>query len=457
MSSNRKQILYHRRICKTIKRDHLKDVYYLATRYVMLSEWFIPRGKRNYLTKHAYIEKMARKFDKNFFERALRSSYNDETIEILEYDVENCCVKGANFLSDLYRSKLKLKSSTKENEKEYGMNVIVKCEPSMDALALEICSRQNLFETELKIYTDVLKEIEKITCQKIGPKLLYSSMDSKILVMEDLNIEGYKTMDQQKGLSLLHCLLIIYKMAALHAGSVALCEKNPELVKSFKGGILVNVPESFLKLSEISIINACREIRRWSNDFNDYANKLERFAEKIKRKEDAAEIYQYEMDEFCVINHGDCWINNIMFKDNELGEPSEVLLVDYQMSVYSSPAIDLLYFLNICPDNKLKYEKEDYFLTLYIRTLGNIMETIGCVTKPPTIKDLKRSMYKRRLYAIFAGIVLYPRMVADECENFEEVLGKLDGKTKLNVFKKEETILSMRKFIKFMNEQNYFD
>ncbi|XP_043684869.1 uncharacterized protein LOC122637068 [Vespula pensylvanica] len=400
---------------------------------------------------------MVREFDKNFFERALRFGYKDETIEVLEYDVKNCCAKGANFLSDLYRSTLKLKRSTNVNDKEYNINVIIKCEPSMDASALEICSQQNLFKTELKIYTDVLKEIERITCQKIGPKLLYSSKDSKIFVMEDLNVEGYKTMDRQKGLSLHHCLLLIYKMAALHAGSVAFCEKNPELAKSFKGGILVNVLESFLKLSEISIINACGEIRRWSNDYHDCADKLERFASRMRRKEDIAEIYQYEMDEFCVINHGDCWINNIMFKDNELGEPSEVLLVDYQMSVYSSPAIDLLYFLNICPDNKLKYEKEDYFLKIYIRTLGNIMRTIGCVTKPPTIKDLKRSMYKRRLYAIFSGIVLYPRMVADECEHFEEVLGKLDGKTKLNVFKKEEAIVSTRKFIKFMNQQSYFD
>ncbi|XP_046834315.1 uncharacterized protein LOC124431008 [Vespa crabro] len=399
---------------------------------------------------------MARKFDKNFFEQVLRLSYNDETIEIIDYDVKNCCAKGTNFLSDLYRLTFKLKRSTKTNDKKHS--VVIKCEPTMDLSALEIYTRQNLFETESRIYTDVLKEIERIICQRIGPKLLYSSKDSKILVMEDLKVEGYKIMDQQKGLSLLHCLLVIYKMAALHAGSVALCEKNPELAKSFNGGILVNTLDSFLKLSEINIINACREIRdSWSYDFHEYADKLERFAEIIKSKEDTACIYQYETDEFCVINHGDCWINNIMFKDNESGEPSDVLLVDYQMSVYSSPAIDLLYFLNICPENNLKYEKEDYFLKIYIRTLGNIMKTIGCITKPPTMEDLKRSMYKRRLFAIFSGIVLYPRIVSDESKTFDEILSKSDGNTKINVFKKEEAIVSVRKCIKHMNQQCYFD
>lgn len=39
---------------------------------------------------------------------------------------------------------------------------------------------------------------------------------------------------------------------------------------------------------------------------------------------------------FTVLNHGDDWINNLMFKFNENGEATEVKLLDYQMSYWVS-------------------------------------------------------------------------------------------------------------------------
>lgn len=46
---------------------------------------------------------------------------------------------------------------------------------------------------------------------------------------------------------------------------------------------------------------------------------------------------QYNAREFNVLNHGDCWANNIMFQHDAFGTIKEVLFVDFQVGKYGSP------------------------------------------------------------------------------------------------------------------------
>lgn len=129
------------------------------------------------------------------------------------------------------------------------------------------------------------------------------------------------------------------------------------------------------------------------------------------------------------------------------------------MAVYTSPVIDLLYFLNICPEYSVKYDNDEYFLKIYLNTLKETMRSIGCKTKPPTMQQLKDALYKRRIYAVFAGIVLYLRMMAnkEDTEDFTEVLKKLSGETKMDVFRNPDAVKLAHKMIPVMNERGYFD
>lgn len=129
------------------------------------------------------------------------------------------------------------------------------------------------------------------------------------------------------------------------------------------------------------------------------------------------------------------------------------------MAVYSSPVIDLHYFLNICPEFDLKYSKDDYFLEIYLNTLTDTMKKIGCKRKPPTLKELKEAMHRRRRYAVFSGVVLYLRMMAnkEDTEDFCDLFDKNLGETRMDVFKNPEAMKLARKMIPVMNERGYFD
>lgn len=138
---------------------------------------------------------------------------------------------------------------------------------------------------------------------------------------------------------------------------------------------------------------------------------------------------------------------------------NKYLQMDYQMSVYSSPAIDSHYFLNICPQTEVKFENDDFLLNSYLKTLTDTMISLDCVTKVLTMEKLKAALHKKRMYAVFAGIILGLRMMAnsEDTEDFTDLLEKFQGETKMDVFKNADTVILAQKMIPIMDQRGYFD
>lgn len=403
-------------------------------------------------------QKMNEMIMKQFFKMVLRKELCDETINVLHVKTSNF-EKGINFLSDFFKVRITYTILSKIDKKIAIQiaDIVVKSEP-IDGIQLTMVHEQGMFIRELKMLKEVLPKIEKLVHKQLGPKLWYGSSEFRILVMENLSERGFVMKDRQKGLSMEQCLLVIEQLAKLHAGSVALHEKEPKLIESFKsGGILsVNCPASFMRMSEVSLLNVSKAIRDWTDQkYAHIATKLDKLAKTFRIR--CADIYEYEPNEFCVLNHGDCWINNIMFKESDNGKLNDILMVDYQMSVYSSPAIDLHYFLNICP--QIKFESDDFLLFSYLKTLTDTMISLDCATKALTMEKLKTALHEKRIYAVFAGIILGLRMMADskETEDFADVLEKLQGETKMDVFKNADTVMLVQKMIPIMDQRGYFD
>ncbi|KAJ8879477.1 hypothetical protein PR048_020085 [Dryococelus australis] len=63
-----------------------------------------------------------------------------------------------------------------------------------------------------------------------------------------------------------------------------------------------------------------------------------------------------------VLNHGDFWLNNILFKYSESGEIEDV---KFQLTYFASPAVDLHYFLTASPCSDVRDEGTDMLIKQY--------------------------------------------------------------------------------------------
>lgn len=124
---------------------------------------------------------------------------------------------------------------------------------------------------------------------------------------------------------------------------------------------------------------------------------------------------------FKVLNHGDSWVNNLMFK-YENGKPVDVIFVDYQMSYYSSPGLDLNYFINTSPRNEIRESQIDDILHVYYDNFSAILKALGS-KHVPSMNDVRNEIDRCEYYGLFAALSILPFVVlhkeASEDSSFE--------------------------------------
>lgn len=106
--------------------------------------------------------------------------------------------------------------------------------------------------------------------------------------------------------------------------------------------------------------------------------------------------------------------------------------VDFQLCVYGSPAIDLLYFLNTSPSDEVLGNHRSTLIAEYLKVLFATMQKIGCTTTAPTMNELKHSIQKREIYGFVAASTILPIVLVnkDDAPDLEEIMNS--GETEVN-------------------------
>jgi thiamine kinase-like enzyme len=263
--------------------------------------------------------------------------------ESVTYEVRPGAPIGDNWISSVYRI-----TTPYHRPPSY----FVKCLPTCEARRTAMES-DTFFRNEVQFYRRVLPEFVKFQEDKraISPFRSVATVyhiSENTIVMEDMKARGYLMVDNRQSLDIPHIRLVLKEIGRFHGLSFAFKDQNPQKFADLKS----SVNETVIRSSETgyfcSILTsgwkAALAIARKTfptdhlqiiEDF--FGNVWNRMVTLAKPQEPNA-----------VILHGDAFINNILFHYPSEGTdeiPDKLCFVDFQMSRYGSPALDLSFFL----------------------------------------------------------------------------------------------------------------
>ncbi|KAH8343191.1 hypothetical protein KR059_006275 [Drosophila kikkawai] len=266
-----------------------------------------------------------------------------------------------------------------------------------------------------------------------------------IIVLQDLKALGFRMRDRLVGLELRHCLLVMKKLAQLHAASLAAQELDSV---SFSAEVehleeIVYCEEAadfYATILDTSVQQALESLGDSNSDGSlttpiRLLNELRpNLFENLKR-----EINATARTPFSVICHGDLWVNNIMFRS----EPEEVIFFDLQAMRRTSPVFDILHFIYTSTRRELRDVHTDTLLAAYSEALGlELMHQLDGSPAAERLQELCETFSLQRLsaeyvrqvhYGLAIGMWILPAVTFDPNN-----LPNLDVMSELSLTGKEE-------------------
>ncbi|KAK4884397.1 hypothetical protein RN001_000668 [Aquatica leii] len=308
-----------------------------------------------------------------YFSRLLAQS----GIKICAITISKGVEKGKNIVGTI--AKVEVQDSENENKFYY---FIIKSAPR-DLKFRKFIQSSILFEREMYLYTKVLPEFDKFQ-QEINVTNPFQSYAKyfgatveeldEAIVMQDMVADGYKLLNSEKSLDYEHIVLVLKEYGKFHALSYALRERKPqvfsELISNTVEDYFTGQAWNTLKLPiQMTLQKAIKTINSIEHEVlhKKMASFLNKVTETLKKVLKVETPTKYD-----VIGHGDCWINNILFKYENIENPNfptKICFIDWQFSRVGSPALDISYFLFTSTDTILRKKHYDNFIREYHNSL----------------------------------------------------------------------------------------
>uniref|UniRef100_A0A1B6F942 CHK kinase-like domain-containing protein n=2 Tax=Cuerna arida TaxID=1464854 RepID=A0A1B6F942_9HEMI len=315
-----------------------------------------------------------------------------EKISIVKYSVKSAVSTGENYSSLIFR--VAVNYTTEKSSTEQTTSLIIKA-PHSKGFAAEFATmfmEFDVFVKEKRIYTELLPKMHEKLNLQFGPKFLHSPVE-KALVLQDLNAGGYTMAERLQQLDFSHCSLVLSVLAKYHACSVAIHKENPTFLEGLGREILFSNESPIGQLFKGwvgPLINISIGILQEKGGCEQYIDLLSSKSDGFW--DSLVEKFKPRENRLNVLNHGDFWVNNMLFKYNDSGEVTEVKLIDFAVPRYSSPATDIIYFIWSSANEDVRENRLDELSDVYLQNLNATLELLQCeerLSKSELTKELK--------------------------------------------------------------------
>ncbi|XP_065366731.1 uncharacterized protein LOC135959657 [Calliphora vicina] len=366
---------------------------------------------------------------------------------------------GENFMTVMLRItiELELKNNTKTSH-----SYMVKIKPIPETLQFMI-KEWKIFVKEHTTYSKYIAAFQRYYqtagCNvKLAPRLYDPTktvINDDVLILEDLRLKGFTNFNRHLGLDLVHTKAVLQKLAQFHAASAQHFMKEGPYPTMYSKSLSSDVDlfeNHRIKLNEIF-----RENLDFYGNFKYMEEKLKIFFETYP------DPFQLESDwktnKFNVLNHGDCWTNNIMFQYDKSGHLIETMLIDFQMSRFGTPAQDLYYFLLSSTNMEVKLKYFDYFIYYYHQQLTKCLNLLQYEGTFPSLKEIHIELLKHDYWAYLTISSLMPIILCESRDdaNVDTLLNEDNDELKRSMFANELYIKNMNMLLPWLDNRGAFD
>ncbi|XP_036232503.2 uncharacterized protein [Bactrocera oleae] len=340
-----------------------------------------------------------------FFENVLKN-VETETVQVIRLELKPGTLKNDNYASVLIRAKVNYRLQSQPTQEKVS-SLILKIEAFQEGNRKELMGKYSLFDTEITMYTKALPMIEKVLRQYgdetlLGPKLIAASTTTpSYVVFEDLALQGYTTIGYRYP-NLEEIKITMLKLAKLHAVSYKLCkEEEGNIISTLDKGSMNSVdPHNFPALKYG--IGFIKEVLSKHDDLKQYVPHIASVEHLLCQKtiDTFNEASSGKRDGIFVLNHGDFHLKNIMIKQKD-DKLTDVMLLDYQISIYGSLAIDLHYAFTMMFSPELRRHHFDELLYFYITNFQDTLRKTEYKGHIPTNIEIRLELAKHRYWGLY--------------------------------------------------------
>ncbi|XP_052863303.1 uncharacterized protein LOC128269939 [Anopheles cruzii] len=387
---------------------------------------------------------------------------------LVSYEVALATKKGDNYASEMYRVAVGYETGTGETVRR---NLILKVMPSGE-LQQQVMEENSIYPRETVIYREILPKVYALL-RSIGDTTIISPIclspetggaPKQMLVFEDAREQGFQMVDRRFGLDLEQARQVIVKLAKLHACSRMLYESDPQLFELTLEGCISDNPkkQSFLPYYRLCVQQVIRLVREWNapEDWNVILEKLEQLEHKIIPY--GCEVYRRDESSFNVLNHNDIWVNNMMFRyARKEGNLEDVLLLDYQLSFFGSPGVDLNFFLfgSLKPEVRSAHTPE--LVQVYHTTLRTTLERLHYPGPIPSLPDVHVEIIRKGFHRVNATFQMLPIAMMENSEEAEMDLllaaNESGEALRRQLFNNPRYVTSLRSVLPELHRSGYLD